>query len=113
MYPDMAAALAAEHRNEMIAQAARASLGAEASRRTLAGQLIPAPRPPHGDHAAPARPRRAAAVSPGARRSARAFLPGALFPRYRVSWSRTTLAPAVGDRRGRSWIIVISTTRSL
>jgi hypothetical protein len=35
-------------------------------------------------------------------------------PRYRVSWSRTTL-PAIGvaGRRSRSWVIVISATRGL
>ena len=39
---------------------------------------------------------------------------GALLPRYRVSWSRTTLSTAAdGARRGRSWVIVISATRGL
>jgi hypothetical protein len=35
-------------------------------------------------------------------------------PRYRVSWSRTSL-PAIGSagRRSRSWVIVISATRGL
>jgi hypothetical protein len=35
----------------------------------------------------------------------------ALLPRYRVSWSRTTLSSAGAGRRGRSWVIVISATR--
>jgi hypothetical protein len=35
-------------------------------------------------------------------------------PRYRVSWSRTTLSAAgVTGRRERSWVIVISATRGL
>jgi len=33
-------------------------------------------------------------------------------PRLRVTWSRTTLA-AAGRRRGRSYVIVISATRTL
>jgi len=89
MYPTINTALAAEHRHDMVAQAERATL-ARATRH------------------------RAAAGSRGPRRAAgRAHLPGALVPGYRVSWSRTTLAPAAGSRRGRSWIIVISATRGL
>jgi hypothetical protein len=40
--------------------------------------------------------------------------PGRRVPRYRVSWSRTSL-PAIGaaGRRERSWVIVISATRGL
>ena len=34
-----------------------------------------------------------------------------LLPRYRVSWSRTTLSPAGVDGHDRSWVIVISATR--
>jgi hypothetical protein len=34
-------------------------------------------------------------------------------PRYRVSWTRTTLAAVAGNRRGRSLVIVISATRTL
>jgi hypothetical protein len=34
-------------------------------------------------------------------------------PRYRVSWSGTTLSPAGADGHGRSWIIVISATRGV
>ncbi len=38
-------------------------------------------------------------------------------PRYRVSWSRTSLSPAgpavAAGRRERSWVIVISATRAL
>jgi hypothetical protein len=34
-------------------------------------------------------------------------------PRYRLSWSRTSLSPAgVAGRRERSWVIVISATRA-
>jgi hypothetical protein len=36
----------------------------------------------------------------------------ALVPRFRVSWTRTTLAAVSGSRRGRSVVIVISATRS-
>jgi hypothetical protein len=34
-------------------------------------------------------------------------------PRFRVSWTRTTLAAVSGSRRGRSLVIVISATRTL
>ena len=34
-------------------------------------------------------------------------------PRFRVSWTRTTLAAVAGNRRGRSLVIVISATRTL
>jgi hypothetical protein len=34
-------------------------------------------------------------------------------PALRVSWTHTTLAAAVGRRRGRSLVIVISATRML
>ena len=33
-------------------------------------------------------------------------------PRFRVSWTGTTLAAVTGSRRGRSLVIVISATRS-
>jgi hypothetical protein len=34
------------------------------------------------------------------------------FPRWRVSWSGTTLTPdGCGDRRERSWVIVVSARR--
>jgi hypothetical protein len=35
------------------------------------------------------------------------------WPRFRVSWSRTTLSAVSGSRRGRSLVIVISATRAL
>jgi len=55
--------------------------------------------------------RRAMAASP---RGPRRHTPGWRVPRYRVSWSRTTLSPAaVTGRRERSWVIVISATRGL
>jgi hypothetical protein len=47
--------------------------------------------------------RREAASPRGSRRTA---------PRYRVSWSGTTLSPAGADG-GRSWVIVISATRGV
>jgi len=34
-------------------------------------------------------------------------------PRFRVSWTRTTLASVAGNRRGTSVVIVISATRTL
>lgn len=53
---------------------------------------------------------RAAAGPRGPRR----LEPGAFFPRFRLSWSRTALSPAAdGGRRGRSWVIIISATRAL
>jgi hypothetical protein len=33
-------------------------------------------------------------------------------PRFRVSWTRTTLAAVTGSRRGSSVVIVISATRT-
>jgi hypothetical protein len=78
MHPDMASALASQHRHDMTAKASRAQAAAGA------GPRLAAPR---------------------------AYRPGARLPRYRVSWSRTTLSPdGAGGRRGRSWIIVISAT---
>ena len=49
---------------------------------------------------------------PVPQRAARRRAPHLTVPRFRVSWSRTTLA-AAGRRRGRSYVIVISATRSL
>ncbi|HEX9042424.1 MAG TPA: hypothetical protein VF838_15570 [Trebonia sp.] len=34
-------------------------------------------------------------------------------PRFRVTWTRTTLAAVAGRRRARSLVIVISATRTL
>jgi hypothetical protein len=34
-------------------------------------------------------------------------------PRFRLSWTGTTLAAAAGNRRGKSLVIVISATRTL
>ena len=39
--------------------------------------------------------------------------PRTLLPRYKLTWSRTTLAQAAADRGSRSWVIVISATRAL
>jgi hypothetical protein len=33
-------------------------------------------------------------------------------PRFRVSWTQTTLAAVAGNRRGKSLVIVISATRT-
>jgi hypothetical protein len=89
LHPSTASALASEHRRDMITRAARASQASQVSRASR---------------------RRAAASPRGPRRSA----PRAYLPRYRVSWSRTTLsAPSAGGRSGRSWVIVISATRGV
>ncbi|HEX3711594.1 MAG TPA: hypothetical protein VHV09_02270 [Trebonia sp.] len=59
------------------------------------------------------RPREIAASRPAAqpaaapRHARRPALP------FRVTWSRTTLAPAADRRRGRSVVVVISATRLL
>jgi hypothetical protein len=47
--------------------------------------------------------------APSARVGLRA--PRVTLPRFRVSWTRTTLAAVTGSRRGRSLVIVISATR--
>ena len=88
MHPAMAGALASQHRHEMTVKAGHHAQA------THAGETAGA--------------RQAAASLRGPRR-------GALLPRYRVSWSRTALSTAAagGGRRGRSWVIVISATRSL
>jgi hypothetical protein len=116
MHPDMASALASQHRHEMTAKAghhARTTLAAQAGETAEACQAAHASQAARGARGA----RLQAAASPrGPRRGARRpHLLGALLPRYRVSWSRTALSTAAADgaRRGRSWVIVISATRSL
>lgn len=122
MHPDMASALASQHRHEMTAKAghyARTTLAAQAGETAEACQTA---------HASPAAQvaqvaqvsrgsRLQAAASPrGPRRGARRpHLLGALLPNYRVTWSRTALSTAAADgaRRGHSWVIVISATRGL
>jgi hypothetical protein len=116
MHPDMASALASQHRHEMTVKAghhARTTLAAQAGETAEACQAAHASQAARGARGARLQP----AASPrGPRRGARRpHLPGALLPRYRVSWSRTALSTAAADgaRRGRSWVIVISATRSL
>ena len=58
------------------------------------------------------RPVRTSADRPVPVRPARRRVPHLTVPRLRVTWSRTTLASA-GLRRGRSYVIVISATRTL
>ena len=113
MHPDMASALASQHRHEMTAKAghhARTMLAAQAGETAEAGQASRASQAARGA-------RLQAAASPrGPRRGARRrHLSGALLPRYRVSWSRTALSAAAADgaHRGHSWVIVISATRGL
>ena len=52
-----------------------------------------------------------ASRAPSARAGLRA--PRVTLPRFRVSWTRTTLAAVTGSRRGRSLVIIISATRTL
>ena len=101
MHPDMASALASQHRHEMTAKAG------QHARTTLAAQPGETAEACQTAHAS-----QAAQVARGARRP---HLSGALLPHYRVSWSRTALSTAAADgaRRGRSWVIVISATRGL
>jgi hypothetical protein len=135
MHPDMASALAGQHRHAMTAkaghhaqatQAVQAGETAEACRAAHPGPATPAGRGTLLQAAASPASRIArgglgaglqAAASPrGPRRGARRpHLPGVLLPRYRVSWSRTALSTAAADgaRRGHSWVIVISATRTL
>jgi hypothetical protein len=116
MHPDMASALASQHRHEMTAKAghhARTTLAAQAGETAEARQTAHASQASRSTRGT----RLQAAASPrGPRRGARRpHLPGALLPRYRVTWSRTALSTAAADgaRRGRSWVIVISATRGL
>jgi hypothetical protein len=62
----------------------------------------------HRDLAATMNARRAPSSSRAGRRA-----PHLTVPRFRVTWTRTTLAAVAGRRRGRSWVIVISATRTL
>jgi hypothetical protein len=116
MHPEMAGAFASQHRHEMTAKAShhtQATLGAQAGE---AAEVCRAARPVPGGPAGRDTLPQAAASSRGPRRGLRRpHLPGALLPRYRVSWSRTALSTAAADgaRRGHSWVIVISATRSL
>ena len=97
MHPHMTTDLASQHRHEMTVKASHHAQAAHASETAGARQAAASPRGPRRG---------------GARR---AYLRGALLPRYRVSWSRTALSTAAADgaRRGRSWVIVISATRGL
>jgi hypothetical protein len=116
MHPDMASALASQHRHEMTAKAghhARTTLAAHAGETAEACQTAHASQASRSTRGTRLQ---AAASQRGPRRGARRpHLPGALLPRYRVTWSRTALSTAAADgaRRGRSWVIVISATRGL
>jgi hypothetical protein len=88
MHPEMASVLAGQHHRELTRQA---------------GQWRAAAGPGGGG----------GGLSPLVRFSSSAAS-GWHAPRYRVSWSRTTLSAAgVTGRRERSWVIVISATRGL
>ena len=103
MHPQMASALANQHRHDMSSKAS-------AARTVQAGETAEARQAAYDT-----RPRAAASPRGPRRGLRRPHLPGALLPRYRVSWSRTALSTAAADgaRRGHSWVIVISATRSL
>ena len=96
MHPDMASALASQHRHEMTAKAGHYAQATQTGETAGACQAAASPRGPR-------------------RGVRRAYLSGALLPRYRVSWSRTALSASAPDgaERGRSWVIVISATRGL
>ena len=106
MHPDMASALASQHRHEMTA---KASHHTQATQAVQAGETAEACRAAHPSPAMPA------GRGTLLQTAARPHLPGALLPRYRVTWSRTALSTAAADgaRRGHSWVIVISATRGL
>jgi hypothetical protein len=105
MQPEMASALASQHRHEMTAKASHHAQAAHAALATQVGET--AGTCPAAEVSPPGQAGRGA----GPRRP---HLPGALLPRYRVSWSRTALSTPAADgaRRGHSWVIVISATRS-
>ena len=112
MHPEMASALASQHRHEMTAKAGHQAHAAHVGETAGECQDAPGARGALGVRTG----RRQAATSPWRPRrgTRRPHLPGPL-PRYRVSWSRTALSTAAADgaRRGRSWVIVISATRGL
>lgn len=98
MHPQMTSDLAAQHRHDMTAKAAKASHATRTSQPTQLSRAAWASQ----------------ATSVGRARRPGARLAGALLPRYRVSWSRTTLSAPGGDgRRARSLVIVISASRGL
>lgn len=119
MHPDMASALASQHRHEMTVKAghhARTTLAAQPGETAEACQTAHASEASQAAQVARGSRLQAAASPRGPRRGARRpHLPGALLPRYRVSWSRTALSAAAADgaHRGHSWVIVISATRGL
>ena len=82
MNPELLSLLAAEHRRDLAA-----------ARPAVPGGAVPSGRPVPAD------------------RTVRRARP-TLLPRFRVSWTRTTLAAVSGRRRGRSLIIVMSATRT-
>jgi hypothetical protein len=86
MHPELLSSLAVEHRRD-LALARSASTVSSSSTASS------------GSTASPAR-----ATRPS---------PRLTLPRYRVSWSRTSLAAVAGNRRARSVVIVISATRTL
>lgn len=83
MNPELLSSLAAEHRRDL--EVARTARTASSARTV---PIVPSPR--------------------AGRPSPRLAL-----PRYRVSWTRTSLAAVAGNRRGKSLVIVISATRTL
>ncbi len=93
MHPEMTRHLTEQHRRELTADGQRAHLAAAARRAARPGQTASRPL------AAPVR-------------AVRWPVSRALVPRYRLTWTRTTLALADSAQRQRSWVIVISATRA-
>jgi hypothetical protein len=83
MNPELLSSLAAEHRRDLAVASTARSVSSAGT-----VPVVPSPR--------------------ASRPSPRLAL-----PRYRVSWTRTSLAAVAGNRRARSLVIVISATRTL
>jgi hypothetical protein len=94
MHAELLSSLAAERHRDLLSAANR--------------RRVPPPD-------APAETALALAPVPSRRSPPRRVLraPARLRPGLRISWSRTSLAAATSHGRGRSWVIVISATRTL
>jgi len=98
MHPELLSSLAVEHRRDLAA--ARSASPVPSSGTASSSSTEPSSgTASSGITASPAR-----ATRPS---------PRLTLPRYRVSWSRTSLAAVAGNRRARSVVIVISATRTL
>ena len=93
MHPELLSSLATEHRHDLVAA------------RTAGTEPFSTTRP--FSTTGPSANTGPSAPAVG-RRGPRLTL-----PRYRISWTRASLAAVAGNRRARSVVIVISATRSL